>query len=44
LPPSQGGRYSGFGNTIDPPKSDNNDFFSSFTSVSFLKIIKFILK
>jgi len=32
LPPSQGGRYSGFGNTIDPPKSDNNDFFSSFTS------------
>jgi len=32
LPPSQGGRYSGFGNTVDPPKNDSNDFFSSFSS------------
>lgn len=32
LPPSQGGRYSGFGNTVEAPKNDNNEFFSQFTS------------
>lgn len=32
LPPSQGGRYAGFGNTVDPPKNDNNEFFNQFTS------------
>lgn len=34
LAPSQGGRYAGFGNTIDQPKSNNdNDFFNQFSSV-----------
>lgn len=44
LPPSQGGRYSGFGNTVDPPKNDSNDFFSSFSSVIILIKIKRISK
>lgn len=33
LPPSQGGRYSGFGNTVDPPRNDTNDLLGSLTSV-----------
>ena len=37
LPPSQGGRYAGFGNTVERKKED--DFFentmSSLSSVSF---------
>lgn len=33
LPPSQGGRYAGFGNTVDQPKgNDSNEFFNQFTS------------
>lgn len=32
LPPSQGGRYAGFGNTVEAPKNDNNEFFNQFTS------------
>ncbi len=32
LPPSQGGRYAGFGNTVEAPKNDDNEFFSQFTS------------
>jgi len=33
LPPSQGGRYAGFGNTVDPPRSDDSsEFMSSLTS------------
>jgi len=33
LPPSQGGRYSGFGNTVDQPKTNgSNEFFDQFTS------------
>lgn len=32
LPPSQGGRYAGFGNTVEPAKNDPNDFFNQFSS------------
>jgi len=33
LAPSQGGRYAGFGNTVDAPKSNNNnEFFNQFSS------------
>ena len=32
LPPSQGGRYTGFGNTVDQPKNDSGDVFSTLTS------------
>lgn len=30
--PSQGGRYAGFGNTVDPPKTNNSEFFDQFTT------------
>ena len=31
LPPSQGGKYAGFGNTVDPPPRSysTNDFYDS---------------
>lgn len=33
LPPNQGGRYSGFGNTIDPPpKQNDSEFMSTLTT------------
>ena len=32
MPPSQGGRYTGFGNTVDQPKNDSGDVFSTLTS------------
>ncbi len=33
MPPSQGGRYSGFGNTIDQPNSNSsNEFFDQFAT------------
>lgn len=33
MPPSQGGRYSGFGNTVDQPQSNSsNEFFDQFTT------------
>lgn len=39
VPPNQGGRYSGFGNTVEPPpRSQSQDLLdsavSSFSSVS----------
>ena len=38
LPPSQGGRYGGFGNTVEPTKKQESEFltgtWSSITSVS----------
>ena len=33
LPPSQGGRYSGFGNTVEPQNNDS-DYWSAWSSVS----------
>jgi len=33
LPPSQGGRYAGFGNTVQPDNKDS-DYWSSWSSVS----------
>ena len=47
LPPSQGGRYAGFGNTVDPPPRSysTNDFYDAsmngITNVSITK--KYIL-
>ena len=42
LPPSQGGRYGGFGNTVEPTKKQESEFlsdtWSSITSVSDLKL------
>jgi len=40
VPPNQGGRYSGFGNTVEqPPRSQSQDLLdsavSSFSSVSY---------
>lgn len=32
LPPSQGGRYGGFGNTVEQPKNNNNEFLNQFTT------------
>lgn len=32
LPPSQGGRYAGFGNTVEAPKTSDNEFFNQFTT------------
>ncbi|XP_074640272.1 ADP-ribosylation factor GTPase-activating protein 1-like isoform X2 [Tubulanus polymorphus] len=32
LPPSQGGRYQGFGNTVDPPKNEDSWDLSSLSS------------
>lgn len=32
LPPSQGGRYTGFGNTVDTPKQNDNELLNTFTS------------
>ena len=32
LPPSQGGRYTGFGNTVEAPRQSENELLSSFTS------------
>jgi len=29
LPPSQGGKYSGFGNTAQPPPKEESEFFSN---------------
>ena len=47
LPPSQGGRYSGFGNQVEsgPPRSSSvTDFYegsvNGLTSVSFIYILK----
>jgi len=34
LPPSQGGRYAGFGNTVQPQSKDSSDYWSSWSSVS----------
>jgi len=34
LPPSQGGRYAGFGNTVEPQNKDTTDYWSSWSSVS----------
>ena len=45
LPPSQGGRYAGFGNTVDPPPRSysTNDFYDAsmngITNVSITKNI-----
>jgi len=41
VPPNQGGRYSGFGNTVEqPPRSQSQDLLdsavSSFSSVSYI--------
>ena len=37
LPPSQGGKYGGFGNTVERPKKEESEFFSdawsTFSSV-----------
>lgn len=37
LPPSQGGRYAGFGNTVETKKEDDffDNTFSSLSSVSY---------
>ena len=48
LPPSQGGRYAGFGNTVDSKPNDQNDLLSSFTTVInkfivFLKIVIYLI-
>lgn len=54
VPPNQGGRYSGFGNTVEqPPRSQSQDLLdsavSSFSSVSYIHIneiftvLKFII-
>ncbi len=32
MPPSQGGKYAGFGNTVDTPRNDS-DLMSSLTTV-----------
>jgi ADP-ribosylation factor GTPase-activating protein 1 len=29
LPPSQGGKYSGFGNTVQPPPKEESEFLSN---------------
>jgi len=35
LPPSQGGRYGGFGNTVEPAKNEESEFFSgAWSSIS----------
>ena len=45
LPPSQGGRYQGFGNSVDPPpkSSSTNDFYDAslngITNVRLLKVL-----
>ena len=29
LPPNQGGKYAGFGNTVQPPPKEESEFFSN---------------
>ena len=36
LPPSQGGKYVGFGSTPNPPAKKEDDLMASLSSVSFL--------
>jgi len=37
LPPSQGGRYAGFGNTVvQPQNKDSSDYWTSWSSVGAL--------
>ena len=35
LPPSQGGKYVGFGSTPNPPAKKEDDLMASLSSVSF---------
>jgi|SRR6218665_3697052 len=42
LPPNQGGRYAGFGNTAMPEKKDY-DYWSAFSSVSLPLFLEFVL-
>ena len=44
LPPSQGGKYAGFGNTVDPPprSSSTNDFYDySANGLTNVRILVF---
>lgn len=40
LPPSQGGKYAGFGNTVEPNRSNDSDIFNTLTSVNFFDYYK----
>jgi ADP-ribosylation factor GTPase-activating protein 1 len=43
LPPNQGGKYAGFGNTVDTPQQDSNEFFGTLTSVRIISLYIFKL-